>query len=198
MDKIPSISIQDFSVPSLFSKKTDRLRGDITPNYYFLKQNIIQELATIYPHLKVIITLRNPVDRVWSYSKMHIHDFIKEDISTYDSVRFKNLFDSILSWWIPYYQVIELWQQFFPNVLVVLYDLIKLSPEIYLQKVFDFLGISMISMPNIDINKAINKSIERELPTSLKFYLCEQYQEEIEILKKRFNDRLFEGWLCHT
>jgi hypothetical protein len=179
-----------------FPKEGNRLRGDITPNYYFLKENIVRELSIGYPDLKVILTLRNPINRVWSYSKMYIRDFLKDDPANYTTSQFKNLFDSFLSWWIPYYQEIDLWKQYFPNVLIITYELLKASPKIYIQEIFNFLGVCTVSISDsIDINGVINKSAGKELPTSLRIYLIEQYQEEIEILGKRLNDPFIQSWL---
>ncbi len=180
-----------------FPKNNNKLRGDITPNYYFVKEDTIQELSVFYPNLKIILTVRNPIDRVWSYSKMHVRDFLKEDISTYTTSQHKDLLDTLFSWWIPYFQVIELWKQYFSNSLIISYELLKWSPEIYLQKVLDFLNVSMASLPDyIDISKVINKSADKELPTNLRIYLCEQYQEEIEILGEHINDSFINNWLC--
>lgn len=50
---------------SLFDAKRPA-RGEITPNYALLSAPMIAHIAGLYPDLRVVYLLRNPVDRAWS------------------------------------------------------------------------------------------------------------------------------------
>ena len=41
--------------------------GDITPGYALLSDSVIQRIKKLFPHMKVIYIVRDPVDRAWSH-----------------------------------------------------------------------------------------------------------------------------------
>jgi hypothetical protein len=51
---------------SLFACKGDRLSGDITPPYCNLREETIERVAKRFPQTKIVLLLRDPVDRAWS------------------------------------------------------------------------------------------------------------------------------------
>ncbi len=54
----------------LFPKDTKRIRGEITPSYTTLKISEIQHVHRMNPHMKLILTMRDPIDRAWSHYRM--------------------------------------------------------------------------------------------------------------------------------
>ena len=46
------------------------MHGDITPRYAILPPESIKACHAAFPDLKLIFTIRNPVDRAWSAAKM--------------------------------------------------------------------------------------------------------------------------------
>ena len=50
----------------------DRLSGDITPKYCELDDVEIEHIKELNPGTKVIISMRDPVDREWSRAKMNL------------------------------------------------------------------------------------------------------------------------------
>lgn len=57
---------------SLFKGKGDLLSGDITPSYSALPAEMIGRLAGHFPALKVVLLVRDPIERSWSQLNMHI------------------------------------------------------------------------------------------------------------------------------
>jgi len=55
---------------ALFQFGAGRIAGDITPGYARLDEQIIKAIAGRFPNLRVIILLRDPVERVWSQVSM--------------------------------------------------------------------------------------------------------------------------------
>jgi hypothetical protein len=51
---------------ALFRFKGELLSGDITPPYCNLREETIWEIADHFPHVKIILLIRNPVARAWS------------------------------------------------------------------------------------------------------------------------------------
>ncbi len=50
----------------LFRFKDDRVAGEIAPSYCRLKENQTLEVTTRFPELKVILLVRDPIERLWS------------------------------------------------------------------------------------------------------------------------------------
>jgi hypothetical protein len=53
---------------SLFSK--GKFRGEITPRYALLASDTIREIYRLNPALRILYTLRNPIERAWSAAQM--------------------------------------------------------------------------------------------------------------------------------
>lgn len=56
---------------ALFSPKGDLLSGDISPNYAFLDEDVVGTIAARFPRAKILLMLRDPVERAWSHWRMH-------------------------------------------------------------------------------------------------------------------------------
>ena len=51
---------------SLFDRKDGRLTGDMTPDYLALRPETIEQVAALLPDVKIVLMLRNPIERLWS------------------------------------------------------------------------------------------------------------------------------------
>ena len=59
-----SIDLENYG--RLFQPKGPLLSGDVTPAYSMLDEEIIEQITTCFPNLKVIFMARDPVARAWS------------------------------------------------------------------------------------------------------------------------------------
>jgi len=55
---------------ALFRFKGSRLSGDISPGYYDLDADVIGAIARRFPKLKIVLMVREPLERVWSHLSM--------------------------------------------------------------------------------------------------------------------------------
>jgi hypothetical protein len=55
---------------SLFRHKGRQLSGDISPGYSALEPHIIHELLTKMPAIRVVLLIRDPIERLWSHISM--------------------------------------------------------------------------------------------------------------------------------
>jgi hypothetical protein len=67
----PHIDLENYA--RLFEPKGSLLSGDISPNYSTLSKDIIRRVVRYFPNLKVILLVRDPVERVWSHLSMEVH-----------------------------------------------------------------------------------------------------------------------------
>ncbi len=55
---------------TLFRQKGTLLSGDVTPNYSIIGDAVVERVARRFPALKVVVLLRDPVDRAFSHLNM--------------------------------------------------------------------------------------------------------------------------------
>jgi hypothetical protein len=73
----------------LFEPKGELLSGDITPSYSTLSEDVISQVAKRFPALKVVLLVRDPVERSWSSLNMRIRrGYVAEnDMPSWAAVR---------------------------------------------------------------------------------------------------------------
>jgi len=54
----------------LFATGDGRCNGDITPAYVTLELPVVQRIGALFPELRVLFLLRNPIERAWSSALM--------------------------------------------------------------------------------------------------------------------------------
>lgn len=59
---------------ALFRFKSRMLSGDISPGYYDLDEAIIREVAQRFPNIKIVLMVREPLERVWSHIAMRFRE----------------------------------------------------------------------------------------------------------------------------
>jgi hypothetical protein len=73
---------------ALFRFKGTLVSGDISPGYYDLDSETIAAIAQRFPNLKIILMVREPLERVWSHISMrcregHFDASLLEDVSAF-------------------------------------------------------------------------------------------------------------------
>jgi len=56
----------------LFLGPADLMKGDFSPSYATMVKPTIRHIKKDFPNVKIIYFLRDPVDRIWSYTKMEL------------------------------------------------------------------------------------------------------------------------------
>jgi len=131
------------SYASLFRFKRSALSGDITPGYCALEPDFVSELVKRVPKTKVMLMVRDPVDRAWSHICMWIRaGKFGEDLlesgkafrSILNSERFQR--NSYAS------EVVRIWKERAPEIEFQAFmfdDLVK-SPEEFRRSILLYLG----------------------------------------------------------
>jgi Sulfotransferase family len=66
----PHMDLENYA--RLFEPKGSLLSGDISPNYSTLSNDVIRRVVRYFPNLKVILLVRDPVERMWSHLSMEL------------------------------------------------------------------------------------------------------------------------------
>lgn len=118
-----------------------RRSGDVSPLYSVLRQPMVEKIRAEFPALKIVILLRNPLDRIMSDTAMR---------SVNQGVEFNDLdaeaqLDTLMSWYGPVLSMrdfIGRWRSVFgPSVGVFFLDEISAQPDRFAEKFCAFMGV---------------------------------------------------------
>ena len=162
---------------ALFSEAGDKkYLGEASGGYLYSK-TAAQAIYDYNPHAKIIISLREPVDRAYSHWKMNLANGREND-----KISFVECIDTAYcrpdkGWGVThlyvdlslYYEQILRYLQIFPrqNVLIVFYADLMQSPQEFMDKIFNFLNLEGVT---IDINRQSNPSRKPKFPVIQDFF----------------------------
>ena len=168
----------------LFSQ--DAVSGDISAKYCELPEDEIVRIHSTFPHLKVLITLRNPVEREWSRAKMNLCKKRNRQISEVSDEEFIAQFNDPPQFQSNNYKrLIQAWQDQFSTrqVLILFHDELLEDPFGYYCKICDFLQISRPqSEQENSLKKFVFKGIKGTIPDHLEQILVGMHKENIKNL----------------
>jgi len=182
--------------------KRNNLTGEAYPNTIFhpIAPRRVKEHL---PNVKLIILLRNPIDRAFSAWNMHVHEklsnlsfeeALEKEKRDFIGVREKLLQDE--NFWRPgyiryahlekgiYVEQLKEWFKFFPKnqILIIRSEDFKADPTKILAEVFDFLELPNQSIPSMEkrlvgiYKQKLNPEIRKKLIEYFKPYNKQLYQ----------------------
>jgi hypothetical protein len=177
-----------------FKPGKSKIKGEASP-YCDIPLSRVRFMGKIMPHTKLIIILRNPVDRIWSAGLMHLVRARQqkfEEISTEVFMRFlekKEIFNQGL-----YPEILKKWRSVFPSeqLLICFYEDLEDNPELFLKHVLNFLGATY--QPNSHVREHVNKSPNHPMPALVRNHFLELYKPSILELSEEFGDKALR-WL---
>lgn len=154
----------------------ERRIAEICPNYFF-KTEALERIKTHIPNCRIITTMRDPVERLYSKFKLVRHSAgarsgtLEETLNAWPSMGSGNRYSFHLKAWFAAFGR--------ENVLVTIYDELRAEPQKYLNRVTDFMSVERIALserPQIgdDVNAFWRAPKNRKLArkaTRLMFWL---------------------------
>ena len=128
------------------SCKENTIKGEFSTSYLYSKKGA-RHISSMYPDAKIVAVLRNPVDRAYSQYRNAIkageirnsvtfREFVENDKTAIGqglySIQLQKYFDRFEK----------------KNILVLIYEDSKNSPEDFIKRVYSFLGIDTAHIPN--------------------------------------------------
>ena len=173
--------------------KNERIIGEVSVSYLYSAQ-AAKEIFHYNSESKIIIILRNPIDRAYSHWKMNLSGgFEKNNVSFYDAIqndmnsRIKGYFCSNLYIELGlYYEQVKRYQNIFHNnqILILLFEDFLENKENLINKIFSFLNISH---KIIDLAETFNVSTMPRYPIIKK--LAQKYRIK-KIIPSKYKDKL--------
>lgn len=166
-----------------------------------LKADDIKKMYALSPQAKLILLLRNPVDRAWSHfrhSKKRITGYNYETVSQAEILTFMDSDAQVLR--SDYVRTTQTYTSIFPKeqLLIGFFDAIQDDPERLLTEITQFIGAdSSHSIQRLPLNRIINKSPNSTCPTAIREYLKTKYHDQIKLLADRHGG-YFGKWYRET
>ena len=138
----------------LFNGPDHLVKGDISPSYATMDIHTIKQIKDDFPNVKIIYFLREPVDRIWSHTKMLLA--VKHLAPTQENIaKMMNLHaENILYQDYPF-RTLKRWLEVFgsESVFIGFYEDLIADPVQYYRSICIFLGIES------ELDKAIRLTI---------------------------------------
>jgi len=188
---------------SLFEFGGDKIKGEITPAYSMLNAEDVQHIRRLLPDLKIILLLRNPIERAWSHYSHYRLNMQRggqklEEETIEDIKQFMD--ESAQSLRGNYPRAIHNWTSSFPpeQVCIRFYDEMTQDPHALIDRICAFLGVDAESLPNKGVvSRHVNVSRKLTMSPEIRYYLAEKYYDDIQVLHKML-DGPTGAWLQET
>jgi hypothetical protein len=175
------------------------VRGEISPRYARLKAWHVKQIAELLPDLRIILTLRHPIERAWSQTLFDFGRLRGRDVRKVGLIEFLRQLErprSRLS--SDYSRTIRIWSKAFgKNALHVdLFNGLRDDPEGYVNGVLRHIGAARPwAPPTKFLKKKIlaTKSLvehEREIPELVRWYIADRLLEPTERLNELLEGRV--------
>jgi hypothetical protein len=180
-----------------------KIIGDATLTYSILPPSALSVIATILPETKVILMLRDPVERFLSHLRHQWHygegDFYSlgpsNDRVDIDQWR-RAACHPLIQLYSNYRTVVENMEQAFgpDRVFIGLQEEIWHAPGAFLDRLTHFLGVEPIQVDEQRLRARVNDRVAKDLPEDLASYLWTDHRDLLEqnyaFIEQRFGQSL--------
>jgi hypothetical protein len=150
------------------------------------------------PSVRLILVLRNPVDRLWAAAIMHLVSGPKRkftDVSESEFFKVMSKKDNLERGFYP--NILKNWRSAFPKeqMLILFYDDLVENPQTFLQCCFEFIGVSAVdSWSRFPLHVRFNKTPDFTMPEKFREHIFNIYKPSVLTLSKEFGDKI-KPWL---
>ena len=151
-----------------YNKKENQISGECSPSYLYYYEDTIKNIKDIHSNwkdLKIIIILREPIDKIWSHYKfVKMNSLDPENLTLEDSLKLekkrlknKNLLPDLFYYDnTSYVEQVKAYLKTFDHVKIINYDELKRNPNEVMKSTFKYLGVD--ENIEIDTSKKYNAS----------------------------------------
>ena len=169
------------------------IRGEISPRYARLKAWQVKRIAELLPNLRIILTLRHPIERVWSQTLYDFGRLQGRDVGKIGSVEFLRQFERARNRFSSdYLRMIRIWSDAFgqESLHLSLFDQLREDPETYVNGILRHIGASTPwGLPEGLMQKKVWSTTSlvnqtRDIPELLEWYIADQLLRPTERLNE--------------
>lgn len=180
-----------------FKNGINKVKGEISPSYSILNEERIREISLHLPKVKLIYSIRNPIDRTWSGLRFRLW-YGKGTTATAvsnDEIM-KMLEDTELTTRSYHKQTIERWEKYFSEdkIHFVFCDDIINDPRNVLVNLCNYLNVDPVLLPDEDNDhRRVNTVSYSDAPTEIADFLRNMFSDQIVYIENKFN-RDLKNW----
>lgn len=174
-----------------------RLRGEVTPRYTLLEPPRLEQMRALNPQMKLILILRNPVERAWSMAVMDLCKDPGVALADVPPERLRAHFHSKGSVARSCYSdIITRYQSIFARdqLGIFLYDDLLADPAKFWAAICRFLGLDPDRLRQPALLEMRENVGGESLPIIHAEELCRIYLPEIENLRPLLGDQIPDRW----
>ena len=166
-----------------------RVRGEATASYAVLDPDVIQDITTLKPNIKVILMVRDPITRAWSHAKKDLVRNRQRKFADVSPAEFEGFFaDPYQRRCARYTEQIDNWSAHLQphHLLVALFDDVDARPEALMLEIMSFLGVT--SHPRYlsrELREPVNPTAAKALPERYRLFLEDLLKDDIAGLEER-------------
>jgi len=167
--------------------------GENTPAYSILNKNDIMRIKSLYPNIKIIFSIRNPVDRILSSYKFSKRNQSNLTISLEEIKKYTNRYENEIR--SDYINTIKMYLDVFPKnqFSLVFFDAILEQPKNLLEGLTNFIAPNInCSLEKCNLHSVENASKKIKIPEEINHYL----ENHFKLLKSELSFHF--GGYCST
>ncbi len=184
---------------SLFAPAPEQISGEMTPGYATLSDSSVAHVHALFPDLKIILLLRNPIHRIWSAAAMHFSKRGYRSLDDVDVPRLLNYFrESGPRKRSDYLRTLDTWEAYFEprQMFIGFFDQLEQAPGLLLKEICRFLAIDDAAVHTPEyVNEKLNARSYPQMPPGILEYLIRCYGDQIQQLHQRFSNEYTAAWL---
>lgn len=176
---------------SLFAEGEGKVKGEITPAYSILNQEDVAHIQKNFPTTKIILILRNPIERAWSQARYDLKQINPDQLQPV----YQHIESAEQTMRSDYRRTLNNWTSCFPaeSLHIGFYDDVQRNPEQYIRNILAFLGVdSTRRLHTKTLENRFNVSNKIAIPAEIHSYLARKYLPDLQHLHQRLG-----GWASH-
>ena len=185
MGRLPKTSLD------WFQYKKARVFGEATASYAAMDESLIAEVLTLNPHIKIMMMVRNPIERAWSHAKKDLLKARKRSLKDVPFSEFSAFYQRDYQKRCGQYQsMIALWEKYVDKdcFLIQKFSDVKENPTKLFDRVCEFLEVTPMADSLMQHKQVVNPTQRTKLPQAHQALLESLFADEISYLQQQ-------GWL---
>jgi hypothetical protein len=166
------------------------VRGEATASYAALDRDVISEITALNPSIKVIMMIRDPIDRAWSHAKKDLVRKTERRVEDVPADEFKSFFgDEYQLRCARYAENYDNWSDHLESGHLYLgrFEDVTQRPEEFLLEVMSFLGVrSDRRYIGNDVREQVNPTASSNIPDEYRTHLESLLHDDIAAAKAKF------------
>jgi hypothetical protein len=171
----------------------DQVCVEACPSYLHLPEVGARHLLRLNPSVKLLVFVRDPVDRAWSHIRMNVSRGLSVSIDAL-LTRAKSIKQYVDN--SEYRNSISLWRSLTSpgQFSVMLYDDVVSEPAAVIARVYELVGVPLPDDLG-PVNREVHKGVALDFPRELRAELMEQLEPQYEFLSTEFPEAV-SRWLA--